>query len=95
MQKLREVNMSVSQASISEESNIGAVGQSIGELRDAMDHVRVSTEQQVASMQDMLRNIEAATGRTSEISNAVHEAQQVNGAICASLRDVVDKARGY
>ena len=93
LNKLRDVNFAVSQASNLEESNINTVRKSIGELRDAMDHVRVATEQQVASMQDMMRNIEAATGRTSEISNAVHEAQQVNGAICASLSDVVGIGR--
>jgi oligoribonuclease (3'-5' exoribonuclease) len=55
-----------------------------------MEHVRSSTDQQVASMRDMLKNVEVATGRTSEIANAVHEGQQVNGAICASLREVVE-----
>jgi methyl-accepting chemotaxis protein len=90
LDKLREVSIAVSQSSSTEETNIRAVGSTIGELRDAMEHVRSSTDQQVASMRDMLKNVEVATGRTSEIANAVHEGQQVNGAICASLREVVD-----
>ncbi len=90
LDKLREVSIAVSQSSSTEEANIRAVAATIGELRDAMEHVRSSTDQQVASMRDMLKNVEVATGRTSEIANAVHEGQQVNGAICASLREVVE-----
>lgn len=90
LEDLRKVNTSVSQAAAAEESNITLVGRRIGELRDAMIHVRVATEQQVSSLDQMMRNIEASTERTSDISNAVHEAQEVNGAINASLRDVVE-----
>jgi methyl-accepting chemotaxis protein len=90
LDKLHNVNAAVSMAATTEEVSIRALGGTIGELRDAMEHVRNSTEQQVTSMHEMMRNIETATGRTSEIANAVHEVQQVNGAICASLRDVVE-----
>lgn len=90
LDELRDVSISVSQASATEKSNIAIVGMRIGELRDAMFHVRVATEQQVSSMNEMSRNIEASTERTNDISNAVYEAQQVNGTINASLCDVVD-----
>lgn len=90
LDELRAVSISVSQASTTEKSNIAIVRTHIGELRDAMFHVRVATEQQLTSMNEMLRNIEASTKRTHDISNAVYEAQQVNGTINASLCDVVD-----
>jgi len=89
LSKLHDVNASVSMAATTEEASISALGATIGELRDAMEHVRNSTEQQVTAMHEMMRNIETATGRTGEIANAVHDVQQVNGAICASLSDVV------
>jgi methyl-accepting chemotaxis protein len=90
LEKLSDVNISVSQSTANEESNIRTVGKSIGELRDTTEQLRFATEQQYSSMKEMMSNIEASTERTRAISNEVHEAQQVNGAICASLSDVVD-----
>jgi methyl-accepting chemotaxis protein len=88
--KLHEVNAAVSKSAIAEESNIGALGVTVGDLRNAMEHVRVATEQQVASMHEMLQDIEDASGRAGEIADSVNEEQQVNVAICASLSDVVE-----
>jgi methyl-accepting chemotaxis protein len=89
LEKLRAVNRSVSHASAAEEMNIGVMGRNIAELRDAMYQVRVATDQQVASMHEMMSNIEAATERTKEITAAVHESQMVHKSISASLNEVV------
>lgn len=89
LSRLQTVHEAVSHAAAREEQSVGELGYTIGQLRQSFESVRLSTERQVGSMEEMLKNIEVATGRTSGIANAVHEAQQNNGAICASLSDIV------
>ncbi|GAB4300920.1 MAG: HAMP domain-containing methyl-accepting chemotaxis protein [Desulfuromonadia bacterium] len=89
LSSLRSVNISVSSAARDQSERVTAVASSFDLLKEAIQAVRTATSEQLSSMETMLTQIELSEKRTGDIVNAVHEAQQNSGAICASLSDVV------
>lgn len=87
---LEKLNTDVSTAMIDEQENIGAFASTIEQLCESMEVVSSSTEEQVVTMQHVMKNLLGANEQISQIAAEIAANQHENGAIAASVATVLE-----
>ena len=86
---LAKLNTDVSTAMIAEQGNISSFAGSIELLCESMEVVSSSTEEQVVTMQHMMKNLLGANEQISQISTEIEANQHENLVIAASVATVI------
>lgn len=87
---LETLNNDVSRAMIDEQVNISAFAGTIGILCESMDIARKSTEEQVITMQLVMKNLLGANEQISQIAAEIEVNQHENRVIADSLQTVTN-----